>query len=1251
MKWWLKGLRSLGKVLLLVLVAASTVIVFFPGLFTKYLQSYANRKYLNPIGLRVSYSGFVGDLFSTFQFQDITVAARDGTFTLRAEDARMNIDFLRFLRRDLFFEEISVGRLHLNLPSADSSSTIDRLGTDRLPWVSIQNFSVENATVSRGDTDFWFRADGNLDLTDVITLEDARIDLAHPQLPDTLYLAARRFAFDGRRVDISAGEVSYRDNFVALNGSVQVTPKVDVDLQVKSDHFQRPAMLPGWLDCRSVEGRLLGELESLECRLSLVLFAQNRPLDQTEMDFKVTGRGIRLHRGLFVKGSQHIEVRGEVDLGGSMSLEVSFLGARLNDFLPTVPELILDGTAGLQVNWHGDEIDSLQLTLALDRLVYRDHVLRGINGGVAMGNRVWTITDTTCLQFAGSNIQLWGSVDAGQEALDLEVYLQTDALGDFLDSLGLVPIEGRANGQLWVSGSWSDPSLTGAVMLSGTNYGQIKVGRAFIQFLLDDAITLPRGRLYASTGDLNLLGVPVEGGEAEFIFEGDTVFASTFRLYQGLEKLDTRGYLTLSDPVHVVLDTLTAWRNTEVLAGGPVLARRVGERVEISPTTLSIAGGQITLSGGWMHPGNFTMQTSSERVDLERLLRFLGRPPRLRGVVDASARLSMRDGRLALSGTMAATDGEFDEIPFTRLSSEFLLKDNRLAFKQLHWRHQDGEAAATGELIYAWDDTRFGGMGLLDSLDLRGWLDGFQFHDLQPILPWPHETYGRTTGTFTAIGPAADPVYTADLSAVNPRFDRITGELLTGRLRYEGEQLAFNDLELRTATGSYAGGGTLPADLRPATGKLDVIRDAPVDLAFSGTTIQLDIMTPYFGDVDSLTGEYEIELSLSGTFKRLIRNGKLSARNGKVELFVMENPIVGVEGELVLADNLLMVERLEGHTPHGRRRGRDDSHLTVSGTMDMTRFFKPVFDLQLTGEHVYFTRPLGEIEAVGSPAFTITGRDTVYFRGDFVPDPDQAFLRMEFTGPESYVLKKADEGTILVFDIHVPLYSGATIDNSDVNAEVEGEITITKVGSEDFRYAGTIDVLSGNFVYNGYDFVFDEGTVTLEPSSLNPRFHIRATTQIEPEFDVTMVLTGTLEDPQLSFEDLPSVSYTESDLFQLFALGKELEEVDPALAAGLSLKDLILRRIEKETRQVYGLDRFHIQTTSPRTLIPELEEVRIHIGKRLSPRLYVGVQADPTQSFDQYGYQVTYRLNRNMSLVGSVDENGLQIKYRLKFRY
>ncbi|UCH62190.1 MAG: translocation/assembly module TamB domain-containing protein [Fidelibacterota bacterium] len=1261
MKRWRKVIRSLRKVLILVLVAAFTVVVFFPGLFTKYLQSYANRKYLNPSGLRVSYNGFVGDLFGSFQFQDITVTARDGSFTLRAEDARMNIDFFRFLRRDLFFEEVSVARLRLDLQSMDSSDTMDGLETDRLPWVSIQNFNVKDATITQGDTDFWFQISGNLDMTETTTLKKARLNLAHPQLPDTLYLAAEHFAFNGRRIAIESGNLSYQGNRVALDGGVQVIPRVDLDLYVKSDQFLRPASLPGWLDCQSVEGYLRGNLKSLECRFSLDLYSQNHPLDRAEMDFRVTDSGIHIDRSFFAKGSQHIEAHGEVDPSGSLALDASFSGTRLNDFLPGVPELMLDGTAGLKVNWHGDDIDSLQLVLALDRLGYWDHVLRDVHGGVAMENRVWTITDTTNLQFAGSDIQLWGSVDAEREILDLEVYLQTDVLGNLLDSLGLVPIKGRANGQLWASDSWHDPSFTGAVMLNSTGYGEVEAGQAFIQFILDNAITRPRGRLYASTGDLNIMGMLAEGGEAEFIFKGDTVFASVLRIYQGLEKLDTRGYLTLSEPLRVVLDTVTAWRNTEVLAGGPVLARRVGEKIEISPVILSVAGGQIALTSSWTDPGNFAMQTSCENIKLERLFRFLGKPPRLLGVVAAAASLDMQGSHLALTGTAAVTDGELSQMPFTQLSSEFFLKDNRLVFKQLDWVHQDGKAEVTGELAYALDGSRFGSLGALDSLDLQGRLTDFQFHDLQPILPWKLETHGWTTGTFTARGQANHPVYSAALSIADPRFDRVAGELLTGRMQYERQRMQFSDLTLKTATGTYSGGGTLPADLSPTTGALDVISDAPVDLAFSGTTTQLDFLTPYFGDVDSLNGEYEIEIALSGTFEQLIRNGKLTARNGKVELFIMENPIVGVEGELVLMDNLLVIERLEGHTPYGSRRGKDNSRLTVSGTMDMTRFFKPVFDLQLSGEHVYFARPLGEIEAVGSPALAVTGRDTVYFQGDFVPDPDQAFLRMDFTGPESYALKKADEGTILIYDIHIPLYSGVTIENSDVNAEVEGEITLTKVGSEDFRFAGTIDVLSGSFVYNGYDFVFDEGTVTLEPSTLNPRFYIRATTQVDvlqsdvptiredEPVDVTLVLTGTLDDPQMSFES--SALYSESDFLQLFALGQSLEEgVDIAVTGGLSLTNIVLRRIEEEARQFPGLDRFQIQTASPRTVLRDMEAVRIHIGKRLWSKVYMGLRADPTLSYTQA--QIAFRINRNMSLVGSVDEKGLvQIKYRLKFRY
>ncbi|UCH11199.1 MAG: hypothetical protein JSU61_04735, partial [Fidelibacterota bacterium] len=812
MPWWKKTVRSIGKALVVLLVAAFTVIVFFPGLFTKYLQAYANRKYLNPMGLRVSYRGFVGDLFGAIKFSDITIAARNGSFTMRAEDASMSIDFLRLLRRDLSFNEVAVRSLDLELSAVDTPRVLERVEVERLPWIFVHKLRVEEGTVTRGDRDFWFRITGNLDLTGYISLEDARIDLVHPELEDTLRFASRQFAFDGQQFAISAGNLHYLGNQLSLDGQIKLMPELELDIRLKTEQFQRPELLPEWLSCSSLEGSLAGSLDSLTGSLSLGCSARDLPLDATNIDFKLIDEVFYLDRGLFARGEQRIDISGEIGLAdrldpgrGQLDLATSFRNTRLAEFLPDVPPLILDGDAHIRLGWQDSQIDSLQLALALQELGYQNRVFHSIHGGLEMKDMIWTITDTTHIRYAGSGIQLWGSVDAAREILDLEVYLQTDTLAGLLGSIGWLPLRGRANGQVWASGSWQNPSLTGAVMLHGTGYQRIGLGQAFIQFILDSALTQPTGRLYASTGELDLWGMPLEGGEAEFIFERDTLFASTLRLYRGLEKLDTRGFIALSDPVHIVLDTLTAWRNTEILAGGRIEAFRMGEEVILSPADVSIAGGRIGIAGDWSNVDNFNLSVQADQVDLVRVLRFFGKPPRFRGLVTGRSMISSRDGILALDGVLDAITGEIDRIPYTTLSSEFTLTDNYLTLQRLDLSHDKGRVTVTGVLTYAQSESGFGGLGGLDSLDLRGAFDLYQFHDLQPHLPWRFETHGALLGTFTAQGPAGDPVYTADLNARNPRFDRLTGDLLTGRLRYSNERLEFIDLALKTRVGSYSG--------------------------------------------------------------------------------------------------------------------------------------------------------------------------------------------------------------------------------------------------------------------------------------------------------------------------------------------------------------------------------------------------------------------------------------------------------------
>ncbi len=143
MQLWKNSLGVLGRSVLLLIVAAATLIIFFPGLLTKYFQLYANYKYLDPLGLRVSYQGFEGDLFGTMQFDRVLVTTADDGFFLAAENIELNIDFLRLIRRDLSLDEVHLKRVEVQLPAGEISNQLADLQLPELPWVSVRNLSID----------------------------------------------------------------------------------------------------------------------------------------------------------------------------------------------------------------------------------------------------------------------------------------------------------------------------------------------------------------------------------------------------------------------------------------------------------------------------------------------------------------------------------------------------------------------------------------------------------------------------------------------------------------------------------------------------------------------------------------------------------------------------------------------------------------------------------------------------------------------------------------------------------------------------------------------------------------------------------------------------------------------------------------------------------------------------------------------------------------------------------------------------
>ncbi len=1283
MKLLRKGLNILGKIAMVVTIAALSLVMFSPNIIARYLQGYANRVYLNPIGYRLSYENFQGDFLGTMNFSEVSIRSTDGRVAIVARNADLNIDILRLLPRDLSFDDISIDTLLVQIPTGTGGRP-ERIPIEKLPWLSVRHLLIKQGTVSTAEGDLTFRLEGQLQLRERATLDEASIQLAHPSLADTVTLKASRLEFDGASLTVTDGEARHRGSRIVLSGNIDLLPELAFDLRAAATTLDPIKMLPDWLAVNGFLGRVSGTPERMELRLALDASTQGKTFDRAETRLVVRPGAIDLTRVNLELNGQQITLSGNLKATGASRIEARFSAVDPAEFIPGAAKMILDGRVTANFPAGVEHWESMLVTLDLDRLQYQGKQVSRVRGRIARDGDIWSITDTVSSRLPGSDVQLWGNIDAAERALDIELYLQADSLAPLLAMFDLPEVSGLAEGQMWISGSAASPSLTGALLLSNTRYAGLSAGQSFVQFVLQDVRAHPNGRLLASLGDLDLFGLPAEGTELELFLSGDTLWANYLRIYQGVERLATKGFARLVHPYELVLDTVTVTRNTEPLAAGPLILRETAEGSIAISSGIEVAGGSIGLSGVWDSRADFDIDLSVENIDLERLYRFLGQPAAYRGIVVAGGNIANRGNRLELSGELQASNGASGEIPFSRVESTFDISAGTLTLHNLDWTGLEGSWAAQGSFVYADDPGRFGSLGEVTAINLQGSLDHYQFHEMQPALPWTMQTSGLLSGTFQVTGSPEAPHYVADLRAAAPRFDRITGQWLSGNLDYQDKLLTFKNLELRTASGHYTGGGYLPVDLGPTAEKLDVIRDRPVNLLFKGAASELEFLPPYFDEIDSLHGDYRMELALSGTFERLIRDGWIGVQDGRAELFMMENPITSIAGRVVIEANQLRVLNMTGKTPKvsassvmgqvgafisriGGQANRDESHIEVSGTMDMTEFFHPGFNLQMTGSKVYFATPLREIEAVGNASFSVVGKDTIHIDGQFIPDPGALVFAAEIIGPRSYNVPEPDGGVLIMHNINIPFYGGALVKNSEVDAEVEGEITLTATGSEDFRFAGNVELVRGTFDYNGYNFEIIEGSVLLDPSEFNPQFYIRAVTEVElpastdfnssgpPELElteITLTMAGKLDEPNLLLES-NSTAYTQSDLLQLLALGDASLAIPDAVAtAGRSVSNLILRELQRDAQKTVGLDRLRILTGGSRSTLPGQSGIRVSLGKRLSPRLYVGIQADPTLSFNQYQYRVAYRLNRNMSLEGSLDPNGLyQVNYRIKYRY
>ncbi len=482
---------------------------------------------------------------------------------------------------------------------------------------------------------------------------------------------------------------------------------------------------------------------------------------------------------------------------------------------------------------------------------------------------------------------------------------------------------------------------------------------------------------------------------------------------------------------------------------------------------------------------------------------------------------------------------------------------------------------------------------------------------------------GKISGDYFLGGNTGNTKYNFDLQ-IN---DAIYGLVPFGEVNmeglFDGKRLYFNEFTSHYNGSKIYGSAYLPIDYNLGSENYrEYFQGDSIWVDVIGDMKNMEFLTTYVTTVDSIIGDIDIHLEVLGPREDLKRNGHLIAANTTIYSTQLDEPIYNVDSHAEILSNLWKWNSFNGSMVKDESLV-NDHNVSMSGSMDMRRFFDPKYDLKIQGKDIHYRTLLGDIDGIVNLDLSLSGRDTIDIEGTI--EPVDAVMYQEFSS-ESEVEEVIDKNAT----IYTP---------------------------------NLISLRDGKFYYYGDVFTISDGYMVLDKKGFNPYLDISAHTKINQE-QIYVQLVGRLDNPQLVLES--SSGFSDSDIIELLTIRSRFEDQEiSATGFGNSAQNILgaylERQLEKNILQVTGLDQtglidnVSISGTSGLIDPTSNEEFTISAERQLSQNLSLNYSyqrsfslSNPTNN--KVGVEL--KLSRYVSLVGNVDETGnMHVKYRLRYSY
>jgi len=1242
--------------ILVLVIGFSGFILFKPGIWQNRIESYLNNQ-LNENGWRIQITDISGHLFSTIHSNNISLIHENGA-SVFLPNITTKLKITPLLRGRIEIDQLSVSNVAIQpyFESNDDSVSMDsfNFAPEKVP-LNIRKLHVDgNLYVPFNDSSRTVHflidgqvKDGHEEME--IDLKEFELFCAIPKIDVRVKNISGKMSSRGVEVDI--GKANFNGFNIGGNIVYVRGENSTIRAQLELSEYEIPNHIFSKLPLQPNLSKISATFHFESDLTSFVgdLFLRNELGLDMGGSFNITRHEeyFRLESLELAGNDATLNMQGLYENKGRFNGTIQLQELDISQWVLNGNKTNLSGYVLVDGEILETQITALDINAEVSESILFDREASSFSGGVSYKDFNLTVTNPITMTIGPSIVSVNGSANFEEKSLNLELVL-TDASTFLINNFWADSLSGGlATGSMALKGSFDTLSISTDLVINGFKYNNISLSSFEFLGNLNNLNKFKDGAIKVKFGKGTWNDYGFESGTGEFQLLQDVIEISSFELKNGKDYLQFNGSLQ-SDSILTLDRFQIAYQDHYMINPRPLTISNYEDRFSFEPFEVHVNDGIIE---GFIKTNPFQGRLKFSNVTTE-LLKLggwdFGYDLTANIFGEASIGQDLNPDDVSLDITLK--NGEIANQPFDDFYVSTLYRNGILHLEELTLTHGEKTGfQVMGTFPIIVDSTK------PTPVDIQSSFKNVNMTILTQFVPkWKDLVFGQYTGNFSMGGTTQNTQFDLDGKIENARYDRINLGTISGEGHYSNKKLKFSQVSSTWNGNKLTGEASLPIDfdLSSQNGK-QWHPGGELDITTTGNIHSAVFLSEYLAETDSIIGDIKINLKIDGPPDKLVRNGSISIENGKIYTVLMDEPIHNITASGKLTENQLTVQSFNGAMYDSQSKNNSKQNLNITGGMDFTRFFEPRFDLQATGEQIFFRSLNSDIEGYGDVDIVISGKDTLDITGTIAAR--RGAIYMEFTGAEPVEFVEEKGRTTTNYNIRFPIEDTFSIRNSQIDAKISGELAMSKQFDGEWDYSGEIEFVEGEIYYYVGD-VFEnlQGVMTLDGQGFNPFLDVTASTSIG-DAEIILGVFGPFDNPEWRFDS--DKGYTESDILQLLTFNTRVaEEGFTTEGFGTQAQTMLGAYLERE------LERNFVRRSGLKSS-GIIEEVDIS-GDLLRPGANEDftVNAKVSENFSfNFSYRrsfslesayknkvgVEYKLNPNFSVIGNVDETG---KVHMKFR-